>query len=283
MARSAYYGSRGDAVKQIQRDLNAQGANLVVDGIWGEKTEQWYDKIMNGGNYDPPSDAQILQQAEAEKGAKYDQAIAEEEASYAKLKEKLEQSIAALEPETQQKLDLLERNYRDNAEDIENNAIKRGIGRSSIFSDNLSENTDDYQRSTQSVIADKQARIAAYNAEIEEAERELEAERAALSQKRQQEIEAYVEKLKQQRQKEILQMLKYTNAQKSSGSGGGSKRKPSATTTKKKTPQEDPLYVAWLKLSDKEKIANFERSKTAYKNYNPQVYNLMAAYIKRIS
>ena len=105
MARSAYYGSRGDAVKQIQRDLNAQGANLEVDGIWGEKTEQWYNKIMNGGNYDPPSDAQILQQAEAEKGAKYDQAIAEEEASYAKLKEKLEQSIAALEPETQQKLD----------------------------------------------------------------------------------------------------------------------------------------------------------------------------------
>ena len=65
MAKSAYYGSRGDAVKQIQRDLNAQGANLEVDGIWGEKTEQWYNKIMNGGNYDPPSDAEILQQAEA--------------------------------------------------------------------------------------------------------------------------------------------------------------------------------------------------------------------------
>ena len=41
MARSAYYGSRGDAVKQIQRDLNAQGANLEVDGIWGVKALKW--------------------------------------------------------------------------------------------------------------------------------------------------------------------------------------------------------------------------------------------------
>ena len=41
----------------MQKRLNAMGANLAVDGIWGAQTQAAYDKYMGGdsggiGNYD---------------------------------------------------------------------------------------------------------------------------------------------------------------------------------------------------------------------------------------
>ena len=47
--RSSGGGGSGSDVASIQRQLNAMGANLDVDGIWGPLTEAAYNQYMGGG------------------------------------------------------------------------------------------------------------------------------------------------------------------------------------------------------------------------------------------
>ena len=47
--RSSGGGGGGSDVASIQRQLNAMGANLDVDGIWGPLTEAAYNQFMGGG------------------------------------------------------------------------------------------------------------------------------------------------------------------------------------------------------------------------------------------
>jgi len=47
-------GDRGDSVVQLQEYLNAQGANLKVDGIWGPLTEAAYGQY-DGASFSPTS------------------------------------------------------------------------------------------------------------------------------------------------------------------------------------------------------------------------------------
>lgn len=47
--RSSGGGGGGSDVASIQRQLNAMGANLDVDGIWGPLTEAAYNQYMGGG------------------------------------------------------------------------------------------------------------------------------------------------------------------------------------------------------------------------------------------
>ena len=39
-----------DDVEAVQRQLNAAGARLAVDGVWGPKTEAAYRSLAGGGN-----------------------------------------------------------------------------------------------------------------------------------------------------------------------------------------------------------------------------------------
>ena len=42
-------GSYSSQTAEIQKQLNAMGAGLTVDGVWGPKTQAAYDKYMGGG------------------------------------------------------------------------------------------------------------------------------------------------------------------------------------------------------------------------------------------
>lgn len=43
-------GSYSSQTAEIQKQLNAMGAGLTVDGVWGPKTQAAYDKYMGGGS-----------------------------------------------------------------------------------------------------------------------------------------------------------------------------------------------------------------------------------------
>ena len=57
-AQAAAYSSGGSSggsgysseTADLQKQLNAMGANLTVDGVWGPQTQAAYDRYMNGGD-----------------------------------------------------------------------------------------------------------------------------------------------------------------------------------------------------------------------------------------
>lgn len=57
-AKAAAYSSGGSSggsgysseTADLQKQLNAMGANLTVDGVWGPQTQAAYDRYMNGGD-----------------------------------------------------------------------------------------------------------------------------------------------------------------------------------------------------------------------------------------
>lgn len=87
-------GSRGTLVKQIQSSLNALGARLSVDGIWGKKTQAAYSQY---GTQLPTHIAAIVTNANTSAGSTpsgMDQARAQAQADYASTQQAREQVLS---------------------------------------------------------------------------------------------------------------------------------------------------------------------------------------------
>lgn len=118
------YGSRGEEVRSLQRRLNTLGANLKVDGVWGPKTQAAVDTY---GTKTASSNA-----------SKATSALPKiEYMQYTPLTDAQKRSIAKAEinPAYDVQIKELEKEYKRAKQDNENEAIKRGMSRSSYVLD----------------------------------------------------------------------------------------------------------------------------------------------------
>ncbi|MFR1759377.1 MAG: hypothetical protein ACLSX2_06715 [Christensenellaceae bacterium] len=160
-----------DQVKSLQQQLNAQGAGLSVDGIWGPKTDAAYQRYGAAAPVNSSSDylSQLTQMLEQKQSAAYDNPYTQQLLDLVKPKDDeayRQQAEAALRPGLNAQLEALsqsmddanqgyERNkaelqrqaeasrqqldadYADLRGDLETAALRRGMGRSSYLTDNL--------------------------------------------------------------------------------------------------------------------------------------------------
>jgi len=168
-AQSAGYTSV-DQVRTLQNDLNKKGAGLTVDGIWGPKTDSAYRRYITGtaaestdylsglsellnqkktASYDnpyakellelitPKDDAEYRRQAEAAlTGDVNDQleALAQDMETNNRSYEKSRRDLKEQAEISRRQLDA---DYAAARADVETAALRRGMGRSSYLTDNL--------------------------------------------------------------------------------------------------------------------------------------------------
>ncbi len=158
-----------DDVEAIQRQLNAEGARLIVDGVWGPKTEAAYRNLGGGGNaaaqygqglgsfmqqiqsvlsppqvnYIPQSEAALQAQIQSALRPQLDSAIAER-------KEATKEAAAALDVD----------------------ARARGMGKSTYLTDMKDRQLDDEADDIAQMKAQYSATVASLLMEAIEAERQ---------------------------------------------------------------------------------------------------------------
>ncbi len=120
------YGSTGTEVKKMQQALNGLGAGLKVDGIWGTKTQAAYEKYGSR-----------LNAAKGSAAAPTAAAGGVEYLRYTPLTEARKKEIAAAEvsPAYDAQLRELAEDYAQARQENENEALKRGMARSSYVLD----------------------------------------------------------------------------------------------------------------------------------------------------
>jgi hypothetical protein len=105
-----YFGTKGDAVLQMQKQLNALGAGLKEDGIWGKKTEAAYNRLS--GRIPATQDAQNGSNgAQAVVPNEFDEDLQFEKDKARRLTDAVQTSISRLDPEYKARLDALEKAY----------------------------------------------------------------------------------------------------------------------------------------------------------------------------
>lgn len=136
------YGSRGSQVRDLQKQLNARGASLTVDGIWGPKTQAAYNK------YGGASITSISNKSSdySVPGLSY--------ISFTPLTEKQKLNIASAQvnPAYDAEMKALENEYKVAKQNNQNDALSRGMSRSSYVMDvsaaldaNKAENVSDLE------------------------------------------------------------------------------------------------------------------------------------------
>lgn len=163
--------STNEQVKRLQQQLNAQGAGLSVDGIWGPKTDAAYRRYGASTSAGSSSDylSQLTQLLEQKQNATYDNPYTQQLLELVKPKDDesyRQQAEEALRPGLNAQLEALSQSMdatnqgyeRNKAElqrqaeasrrqldadyaalrgDLETAALRRGMGRSSYLTDNL--------------------------------------------------------------------------------------------------------------------------------------------------
>ena len=130
------YGSTGSGVKKLQQGLNRKGANLKVDGIWGPKTQAAYEKYGVKAAVAKPSAPKPAVSKPA--AAKPSVAVPRfEYMQYTPMTEAQKRAAAKADtdPAYDARLRELEKEYASALQDNENEALRRGMSRSSYVLD----------------------------------------------------------------------------------------------------------------------------------------------------
>lgn len=130
------YGSTGSGVKKLQQELNRKGANLKVDGIWGPKTQAAYEKYgVKAAAAKPSAPKPAVSKPAA---AKPSVAVPRlEYMQYTPMTEAQKRAAAKADtdPAYDARLRELEKEYASALQDNENEALRRGMSRSSYVLD----------------------------------------------------------------------------------------------------------------------------------------------------
>lgn len=229
------YGSRGEEVKALQRRLNASGANLKVDGVWGPKTQAAFEAYGTKTVNTSSNASKMNSNANAAKATYAAPKI--EYMQYTPMTEAQKRSIARaqVDPAYDVQLKELEAGYAQARQDNENEALKRGMSRSSYVMDVRSALDAHKAEDKSALIGERAARIQALIAELTQKD----SEKAQSARKYNNDIALQLEAMRQkqldaQRDYEIqLQKLSASAAKKSGTSGSSvSSRRSSGRTNR---------------------------------------------------
>ena len=214
---SQYYGLRGSRVKEYQRYLNSLGAGLAVDGTWGPRTERAYNRFMDEFNemlygpqrqeepeqaapspeeirFTPRTEEALRAEAEAQYAPAYDAEMRRAEQETGRATRSRQALIDALTPMYEEQMAALAKEYARDRENLSNQALSRGLGRSSYLMDQLSGSQAGERQAQQNLLKQRNSRQAALEDEIESLLGDLDAQRSSLTAQREQDILRAIEK-----------------------------------------------------------------------------------------
>ncbi|MDD7413307.1 MAG: hypothetical protein PUK86_08820 [bacterium] len=232
---SQYYGLRGSLVKDYQQKLNSLGANLQVDGIWGKKTERAYNLFMdefndlvNGRTQDeepeeelptqqayeftPRTEQQLADYAEKMYGAAYDERLRAAEKSANARAASTQAMIEALTPLYEQQLASLSQQYHSGREYLSNQALSRGLGRSTYLTDQLAGSVSRQRADENTLLSQMNSRQSALQDQIRQLYSDLDDQRASITGQREQAIWEAIENGRRQDQEQQFKALQYNNS-----------------------------------------------------------------------
>ena len=232
---SQYYGLRGSLVKDYQQKLNSLGANLQVDGIWGKKTERAYNLFMDEFNdlvygrvqeeepeqerptqqayeFTPRSERELAETAEKLYGATYDEKLRAAEKSTNARAASTQAMIEALTPLYEQQLESLRQQYTGGREYLSNQALSRGLGRSTYLTDQLAGSVKQQRADESALLGQMNSRQSALQDQIRQLYSDLDDQRSLLSSQREQAIWQAIENGRREDQEQQFKALQYNNS-----------------------------------------------------------------------
>lgn len=231
---SQYYGLRGSLVKDYQQKLNSLGANLKVDGIWGKKTERAYNLLMDEFNdlvygraaeeeteeqpewetyaFTPRTEEQLREQAEMAYGAAYDDRLRAAEKSARERAASTQAMIEALTPLYERQLAELAREYEGGREYLSNQALSRGLGRSSYLTDQLAGSLNQQRADERTLLGQMNSRQAALQDQLQQLNSDLDEQRSQIASQREAAIWQAIESGRSADQQQQFKALEYNNS-----------------------------------------------------------------------
>lgn len=222
---SKYYGSKGNTVVEIQKQLNKLGADLTLDGIWGKNTEAAYNtyknylgssetqaSTFNMKEYTPLTDQQIKQTAVQKAEADYDWQIAQAKDSSDFDKYLLDQKKAALSDTYDAKEKALQKAYAQTKKEMAQKSLSKGMGRSSYASDVQEGAKAEQSEESAALRSELGGKIKDIDDQIAKTQLELLQQTEKLSQKKQAELLKTIASLQEERQNTLTKVLEYNNS-----------------------------------------------------------------------
>ena len=236
---SQYYGRKGSTVKEYQRMLNSLGAGLAVDGIWGPKTEAAYNKYykqfkalknapaaqseppappaeadspIKAMDYAPRTDEDLRRIAENLYGSQYAGQLEDLERSARGNEQRLRDLIDSLDPRLERQLVALITQYEGARQQLSDQALSRGLGRSSYLTDQLTGNFNNQLDMQRQLQQDNERGKLKLEREIAQLLADLDTSKARLSADRERSISSAIDGYREQDQKLASDALKYNNS-----------------------------------------------------------------------
>jgi len=218
------------------------------------------------------------------------------------------QAVRNAESDYKKAMQALEKHYGDTSETLDNEALMRGLGRSSYVLDLQSQNQNEKQQNLTALLQDKMQAVNLIQNQIDALEQDFIDNQMALSSQKEAELKGIMAGLKQERDETLRDMLEYNNelimdqrefelkklkadrdfaakmAKKTKGTSGMRSSSGQATKTTKRL--NGSLMDEYIQLSGPEKLTFFNEHKDAmqktldldtYKNVLREIY----AYIER--
>jgi len=233
---SQYYGRKGSAVKEYQRMLNSLGAKLSVDGVWGPKTEAAYNKYysqfkallnpapkLDPGPATPAenpikqmehttrTDEELRQLAENLYGSAYARQLEDAERNARGGEERLREILDSLDPNLERQLMALVSGYENSRQLLSDQALSRGLARSSYLTDQLAGSFDSQMSMQQQLQRDSDGNRVKLEREIAQLLADFDATKARLGADRESSILSAMNDYRDQDQKLAAEALKYNN------------------------------------------------------------------------
>lgn len=121
----------------------------------------------------------------------------------------LKSNIAVLDPIYKERLDLLNENYKSSERKLSNDALSKGMGRSSYLIDTRKENNRKLQKDIASTKAEKDRKVQSLNQEIQGEYLEHESKAALYNAQKNAEIDKMVAEAKKEQNKAMFDAQKY--------------------------------------------------------------------------